>query len=145
VSSPSSSVEHARKALGLRLRQIRIDAGITARELGRRMGRHPSKVSRAEHGVAPPSADDIRIWCEHCGAADQVPDLIASLEAVEGMWVEWRQMERTGLRQAQESVRPLYERSRRFRVYCPTTSPRRSPSGWSASDSYESATAGSPC
>ncbi len=82
------------------------------------MGRHPSKVSRAEHGVAPPSADDIRAWCEHCGAADQVPDLIASLQAVEGMWVEWHQMEPTGLRRAQESVRPLYERARRFRVYC---------------------------
>jgi hypothetical protein len=29
-----------------------------------------------------------------------VPDLIASLRAVEDMWTEWRRMERTGLRQA---------------------------------------------
>jgi len=50
VSSPSSSVQHARKALGLRLREIRLDAGITARDLARLMGRHPSKISRTEHG-----------------------------------------------------------------------------------------------
>lgn len=81
------------------------------------MGRHPSKVSRVEHGSASPSADDIRAWCRHCGAPHQAADLVASLRAVEGMWVEWRRVERTGLRQAQESVRPLYERTRSFRVY----------------------------
>jgi len=42
---------------------------------------------------------------------------IASLRAVEGMWVEWRRMERSGLRQAQESRQPLYERTQQFRVY----------------------------
>lgn len=39
------------------------------------------------------------------------------MHAIEGMWVEWRRAERTGLRWAQESVRPLYERTRRFRTY----------------------------
>lgn len=35
------------------------------------------------------------------------------------MFVEWRRMERTGLRRAQESVLPLYERTTRFRAYSP--------------------------
>jgi hypothetical protein len=33
------------------------------------------------------------------------------------MYVEWRRMERAGLRQVQESVAPLFQRTRRFRVY----------------------------
>jgi transcriptional regulator with XRE-family HTH domain len=107
VSSPSSSAQAARQALGARLRELRVEAGLTARALGQLMERHPSKISRIEHGSAQPSADDIRAWCKHCGAADQIPDLIASLRAVEGMWIEWRRLERSGLRQAQESMRPL--------------------------------------
>ncbi len=42
---------------------------------------------------------------------------IASLHAMEGMFIEWRRMERTGLRRAQESVAPLFERTRRFLAY----------------------------
>ncbi|QRX96835.1 Scr1 family TA system antitoxin-like transcriptional regulator [Streptomyces noursei] len=37
-----------------------------------------------------------------------------SLRAVEGMWIEWRRMERHGLRRAQEPVHPLFERTRWF-------------------------------
>lgn len=44
-------------------------------------------------------------------------DLLASLRAVEGMFVEWRQMEKSGLRQAQEARLSLYERTRRFQSY----------------------------
>lgn len=117
VSSPSSSAQQARQALGARLRQIRTLAGMSARDLGGLMGRHSSKISRIEHGSAIPSAADIRAWCEHCGAHDQMEELLASLLAVEGMFVEWHRMERTGLRQAQESVVPVWERTRHFRAY----------------------------
>lgn len=82
-------------------------------------GWHESKVSRIEHGKTSPSADDLRAWAEKCRAPDQTADLIASLEAIEGMFIEWRRMERTGLRRAQESVLPLWERTRRFRTYSP--------------------------
>ncbi|GAA0905239.1 helix-turn-helix domain-containing protein [Virgisporangium aurantiacum] len=123
MSSPSSSAQAARQALGGRLREIRLDAGLTARALGQLMGRHPAKISRIEHGTTSPSAEDIQAWCVHCNARNQASDLIASLRAVEGMWIEWRRMERTGLRQAQESRRPLYERTRSFRVYSPALVP----------------------
>src|SRR5512142_1280592 len=97
LSSPSSSAQQARQALGAQLRQIRTLAGLSARDLAARMGRHSSKISRIEHGSATPSAADIRTWCQHCDADDQVEELLASLLAVEGMWVEWHRMERTGL------------------------------------------------
>jgi transcriptional regulator with XRE-family HTH domain len=101
----------------MRLRELRIDAGLTARELGALMGRHGSKISRIEHGRAVPSPDDIRVWCGLCGAADQATDLIARQRAVEEMYTEWRRIERTGLRLQNEAVLPLWERTRQFRIY----------------------------
>lgn len=80
-------------------------------------GWHESKVSRIEHAATAPSDSDIRAWCTACEAADQVADLIASLRAVEGMFIEWRRIERTGLRRAQQSVLPVWERTRLFRAY----------------------------
>ncbi|MGW4728833.1 helix-turn-helix domain-containing protein [Streptomyces shenzhenensis] len=117
MSSPSSSVQQARHALGQRLREIRLDAGLTARELAKRAGWHESKCSRLEHGRTPPSDADIREWTLYCRAQDQTEDLIATARGIDGMYVEWRRMERAGLKRAQESVRPLFERTRRFRIY----------------------------
>ncbi|GIJ44570.1 transcriptional regulator [Virgisporangium aliadipatigenens] len=97
--------------------ELRRDAGLTGRALAARCGWHASKISRIEHAVTPPSEDDIQLWAANCGADDQIPDLVASLRTVEGMWIEWRRMERTGLRRAQEARLPLYERTRNFRSY----------------------------
>ena len=33
------------------------------------------------------------------------------------MWIEWRRLERTGLRRLQDSYVPLFERTRQFRIY----------------------------
>jgi len=117
VYEPSSSAQRARQVLGDRLREVRVRAGLSGRELGRLAGWHPSKVSKIEYARQAPSVDDIRAWCGNCGAGDQEADLIASLRTVEGMFVEWRRMERTGLRLAQESVVPLFERTTSFRAY----------------------------
>jgi transcriptional regulator with XRE-family HTH domain len=117
--SPSSSAQQARQALGARLREIRVAARLTGRDLANLMGRHSSKISRIEHGATAPTVDDIRTWCESCDAVDQLPELVETLNAAEGMWIEWRRMERTGLRLAQQSVRPLYDRTRQFRTYSP--------------------------
>jgi transcriptional regulator with XRE-family HTH domain len=118
VSHPSSSpAQQARASLGARLREIRVDSGLSGRDLARRTGWHESKVSRIEHARQAPSSDEIRMWCEHCGAPEQIPDLVESLRIVEGMWVEWRRLERTGMRRQQESHVPLYKRTRQFRIY----------------------------
>ncbi|WP_066950855.1 helix-turn-helix domain-containing protein [Streptomyces lushanensis] len=117
MPSPLSSVQQARESLGLRLREIRKDAGLTSRELARRIGWHESKVSRLEHARTPPSDADIRAWTQHCGVQALVPELIATARGIEGMYIEWRRMERAGLKQVQESVAPLFERTYRFRAY----------------------------
>ncbi|MGP3969067.1 helix-turn-helix domain-containing protein [Streptomyces sp. 6N223] len=117
MPSPSSSVQEARRALGQRLREIRKDAGLTARALAARAGWHESKCSRYESAARTPSEDDLRTWAEQCGMPQLADELITTLRGIDGMYVEWRRMERSGLRKAQESVVPLWERTRRFRIY----------------------------
>ena len=113
----SSSAWQARQALAARLGEIRKDAGLTGRALAALCGWHESKVSRIEHARTAPSADDIRVWCQHCAAPDETDELLAFLRSVEDMFVEWRRMERAGLKRAQEAVLPLWERTRIFRAY----------------------------
>lgn len=118
LSSPSSSVQAARQALADRLREIRVDAGLTATALASAAGWDRTKISKIEHATRAPSADDIRRWCAVCSAEEHTADLVASLRSVEGAYVEWRRLQRAGLRRVQESWVPLYERTRHFRVYC---------------------------
>lgn len=117
MSNPSSSAQQALEALGSRLREIRANAGLNGLALARLAGWHSSKVSKIEYGKQAPTADDIRAWCAGCSATDQSPDLIASLRAVEGMFVEWRRLERSGFQVFNRSLQPLWERTRQFRIY----------------------------
>lgn len=119
MTSPSSSVQEARKALGRRLSEIRNEAGLTKRALAALLGWHESKCSRFESGTRSPSERDLRDWATACGAQGAAEDLVTTARGIEGMYVEWRKMERTGLKRAQESVLPLWERTQRFRIYSP--------------------------
>ena len=116
-TSSSSSAQQAREALAHRLRELRIDAGLSAVDLAAAAGWDRTKISQIEHARRPPSAKDVRTWCTLCGAEDQAQEFVESLRAAEGMWVEWRRMERTGLRHSQQAVLPLFERTRMFRAY----------------------------
>ncbi|MER5651152.1 DUF5753 domain-containing protein [Streptosporangium sp. NPDC002524] len=117
-SSPSSSIQAARQALADRLKELRLDAGLTAIALAAAAGWERTKVSKIEHAARSPSITDVRAWCRICGAAEQSDDLIAALRAAEGAYVEWKRLQRTGLRRLQESRLPLFERTREFRIYC---------------------------
>jgi transcriptional regulator with XRE-family HTH domain len=121
--SPSSTVQRARQELADRLREIRLDAGLTARALSAAAGWHEAKTSRIESAKQAPSDADIRAWCQVSGADDQASDLIAASRAADSMYTEWRRLNRTGLRRTQEARGPLYERTRFFRVYCSTVIP----------------------
>ena len=121
--SPSSSVQHAREQLAERLRDIRLDAGLTARALSAAAGWHEAKTSRIESAKQAPSEADIQAWCRVCGADREIPDLIAASRAADSMYIEWRRLNPAGLRRAQESRRPLYERTRLFKAYCSAVVP----------------------
>ncbi|WP_324616234.1 helix-turn-helix transcriptional regulator [Streptomyces sp. ERV7] len=54
-ASPSSSAQAAREGVAARLRELRMDAGLTGRDLAVLAGWHASKSSRIEKAKTPPS------------------------------------------------------------------------------------------
>lgn len=122
-TSPSSSVQAARDRLAARLREIRLDAGITKREVAVRCGWSEAKAGRIENARTAPSDQDIRLWCDACAATDQAPALVAANRQADSMYVQWRRLQRTGLKQLQRANLPLFERTRGFKVYCSNVVP----------------------
>jgi transcriptional regulator with XRE-family HTH domain len=119
----TTSADQARVALGVRLRDIRRDAGITGIELAALCGWLSSKVSKIEHGRQTPSEDDLRAWCEHCRARGELPDLVAAVRSIETQFAEWRRIMRGGSRRRQQASKAVYERARLFRIYEPSVVP----------------------
>ncbi|MBV9143351.1 MAG: helix-turn-helix domain-containing protein [Pseudonocardiales bacterium] len=119
----SSSVVQAREVLGHRLRDLRKDARLTGRGLAALAGWHSSKVSKIEYGKQTPTEDDIRAWCHHCQAPDQVPDLIATVRNIESMYTEWRRVLRVGTKKRQEASISLEAQTELFRWYEPVLVP----------------------
>jgi transcriptional regulator with XRE-family HTH domain len=121
--SSSSSALRARQELAERLREIRLDANLTGRVLSAAAGWHGSKTSRIESAKQVPSDADIRLWCQICDVGDLAADLVAASRIADSMYIEWRRLQRTGLRRLQNSPVPLYERTHLFRVYCSSVVP----------------------
>ncbi|MCD0450893.1 helix-turn-helix transcriptional regulator [Actinocorallia sp. API 0066] len=119
----SSTAQAARQALADRLRDLRLDANLSARQLSAAAGWHEAKTSRIENAKKTPSEQDVRRWCDACGVPGLAPELIATVRAVDSTWLEWRRAERTGLKHLNVQVRDLYERTNLFRVYSPTFVP----------------------
>ena len=115
--SPFSSAQQARERVAARLRELRLDAGLTGHALSERCGWSAAKSSRLEHAKAAPSDSDIRTWCEACGYPGQAADLIAANRQVDHLYVEWRRQQRTGLSRLQDALLPVYEQTRVLRVY----------------------------
>jgi transcriptional regulator with XRE-family HTH domain len=107
----------AKKAFGIRLRDLRKDADLTGRQLAEASGLHNTKISRIEHGQQNPSEEDIRAWSIACGVARLIPELIAVRREIEQMWVEWRRELRVGQRHIQSRAIPLYERTELLCAY----------------------------
>lgn len=122
-SSPFSSAQAARASVAVRLRDLRLDTGLTMQGLADRCGWNKAKTSRIEAVNTAPSDADIRLWCAACNAEGQTADLIASSRSADSMYVEWRRLQRTGLRRLQQAGVPLYERTKLFRIYCSRVMP----------------------
>lgn len=123
TASPSSAAQAARERLAGRLRELRLDAGLSGEELALRCGWSPSKRSRIENARTPPSDSDVHDWCAACGATEQAGDLVAANRQADQMYVHWKKLHRHGMRRAQAEVLPLYASTRHFRIYVSNVMP----------------------
>jgi transcriptional regulator with XRE-family HTH domain len=119
----SRSAREARAALGQRLQELRADAHLTGRELAVRAGWHFTKVSKIEHGTTMPSETDLELWCFHCTAQAELPDLIATARNVERMYAELRRLHRAGIAGYQRELLNDQSKSHRFRVFAMSAIP----------------------
>ncbi|MFE4001499.1 helix-turn-helix domain-containing protein [Nocardioides sp. YIM B13467] len=119
TTNPSSAAaKEARQALGQRLRDIRKDAGLTARALAELTSQHFTRISKIENGVQSPTDQDIRDWCAACAAESQTADLIATLRAVESAYLEYRRQSRAGMKRVLGAhTLSRYDQTTVFRIY----------------------------
>jgi transcriptional regulator with XRE-family HTH domain len=111
-----TSVQQARQALGLRLRELRRHSGLTGRELAGQLGWPASKISKLENGHQTPTDGDLRAWANATGAERVVAELVASLQTLESQHAEWRRQLRGGLRSHQVELARLDEKTKLFRA-----------------------------
>ncbi len=112
-----TSVQQARQALGLRLRELRHNAGLTGRELAGLLAWPPSKISKLENGHQAPTDEDITAWTRGTGSEDAAEGLLASLHTLELQHAEWRRQLRTGLQHHQTELADLDEKTRVFHAF----------------------------
>jgi len=122
-ASPSSSAQAAREAVAVRLRDLRKEAGLTITDLAGRCGWHHAKTSRIENARTAPSPNDIRLWCDACGAEGEAAGMITLSLHAESMYTEWRHQVRDGLKQLQNRSVQFFRQTTLFRVYSSTLVP----------------------
>ncbi|WP_280243379.1 helix-turn-helix domain-containing protein [Nocardia abscessus] len=123
VRRPVTNVHDAREALGARLRELRRTAGLSNRKLAQLSGWHESKVSKIEYGRIKPSDEDVRAYCRHADASDQLADLLATLHHIDVAYLEWRKVLGTGLKRRQQRSLELEAEATIIRDYQPQIVP----------------------
>ncbi|MGW4772119.1 helix-turn-helix domain-containing protein [Nocardia sp. NPDC004278] len=119
----SDSLHQLREALGGRLRELRLNSGLTGTELANLAGWHQTKVSKIEYGKTKPTDADVRTWCVHTNSVDQVPDLIATVRNIEASYLEWRRVLGTGTKRRQQASIKLEAETQLMRWYEPVLIP----------------------
>ncbi|MGX1809762.1 helix-turn-helix domain-containing protein [Nocardia sp. NPDC055321] len=119
----TSSLNQAKEALGGRLRELRLDAGLTGVELARRAGWHQSKVSKIEYGKTMPADADVRAWCSITESENQLADIIATLRNIEAAYLEWRRVLALGTKRRQQASVKLESETALMRWFEPFVVP----------------------
>jgi transcriptional regulator with XRE-family HTH domain len=97
TSSADPAIGQQQRWLAARLKQLRLDAGLSAEKLGSPLGWSQSKTSKIEHGRTLPSVDDVRSWLDRCRADDEVRvELLEAARELTTRVQTWRQLHRAG-------------------------------------------------
>lgn len=115
--------QQAVQALGIRLRDLRRDAGLTGRQLAAACGWVPSKVSKLELGQQAPTEDDVRQWCVACRCSSEIADLVAAVRSIDAQYMDWRRSLKSGTKRRQRANIDAYEKTSLIRAWEPTVVP----------------------
>jgi transcriptional regulator with XRE-family HTH domain len=118
VDSAVDRSDPARSRLAERLRRLRLHAGLSGEELGRRCGFSQPKVSKVENARQTPSIPDVRAWAEATAASEQeAAELVALAEAVLTQARSWHDELASGVAAKQARVGELEQATRHLRVF----------------------------
>jgi transcriptional regulator with XRE-family HTH domain len=119
----STDFQSGREALGVRLRELRTEAGLQGKDLAQRLGWQRSKVSRLELGKQTATVEDLAAWAQAAGAPGEAEDLKSRLRGLESQARSWRRQLSTGHRGVQERYVAEYRRTSTVRGYEATVVP----------------------
>lgn len=123
MSSGTSSVDEARKALGKRLRELRVEAKLSGKQLAESLSWVGSKISKIENGHQTPTDDDIRVWTTATGVENQTASLLAALHNLELQHAEWQRVLKAGMKAHQGTLSQIDEKTRLYRSFDNTVIP----------------------
>jgi transcriptional regulator with XRE-family HTH domain len=123
TTSSVTRVHEARRALGLRLRELRRQAGLTGSQLAASLSWPASKVSKLENGRQSPTDGDILAWTGGTGAPAEADALLASLHTLEVQYAEWRRVLQRGLHAHQRELAEFEEKTKLLRAFEATVVP----------------------
>ncbi|GEB51027.1 MULTISPECIES: helix-turn-helix domain-containing protein [Streptomyces] len=113
----STDFQAARIALGARMRELRVEAGLNGRGIAARLGWQASKVSRLENGKQTPGARDLAEWAQAVGRPDTLPELKGRLRGMETRYRTWRRQLAAGHLPRQEAGIAETQRTRVVRGF----------------------------
>jgi transcriptional regulator with XRE-family HTH domain len=119
----STDFQSARVALGVRLRELRTEAGLNGKDMAERLGWQRSKVSRLENGKQTATVADLETWAQGVGAPTEAADLQSRLRGLESQARSWRRQLTTGHRGVQERYVAEYRATATVRGYEATVIP----------------------
>jgi transcriptional regulator with XRE-family HTH domain len=119
----STDYQQARLSLGVRLRELRVEGGLTGRQLADHLGWPQSKVSKLENGKQTPTSADLAAWAEVTGHSDATAELTGRLRGLETQYRSWRRQLAGGYRAVQEAHWAQARKTRSRRSFDPTLIP----------------------
>ena len=97
TSDRDPTISQQQRWLAARLKQLRLDAGLSAEKLGSPLGWSQSKTSKIENGRTLPSVDDVRSWLDQCRVDDELRvELLDAARELTTRVQTWRQLHRAG-------------------------------------------------
>jgi transcriptional regulator with XRE-family HTH domain len=123
MSSGTTGVDEARNALGKRLRELRVAAKLSGKELAESLSWVGSKISKIENGKQTPTDDDIKDWARATRSEDQTASLLAALHNLELQHAEWQRVLKAGMKSHQLTLSQLDERTKFYRGFENTVIP----------------------